>query len=77
MLAHHCMRVVDQGMIGICGTAVGTRLTPLGTTHQGGSHKGYGLSAVMEIVSGMLSGSELMNVAGLGNASHFFMVAVR
>ncbi len=152
MLAHHCMRVVDQGMIGICGTAVGprliptfgreprlgtnpiavgvptrsrapfvfdaamttvaqnrlelalrvgrpvppglftdedgvpytdermpdramgTRLTPLGTTHQGGSHKGYGLSAVMEILSGMLSGSELMNVAGLGNASHFFMV---
>lgn len=151
MLAHHCMRAVDRGMIGVCGTAVGprmiptfgrearlgtnplavgvptrsrapfvldaamtavaqnrlelalrvgrpvppglfadedgvpyreermperdmgTRLVPLGETRQNGSHKGYGLAAVMEILAGMLSGAELMSVAGLGNASHFFM----
>lgn len=151
MLAHHCMRAVDRGLIGVCGTAVGprliptfgreprlgtnpiavgvptrsrapfvfdaamtaiaqnrlelalrvgrpvppglfadeegapyteermpeasmgTRLVPLGGTRQNGSHKGYGLAAVMEILAGMLSGAELMSVAGLGNASHFFM----
>ena len=52
---------------------MGTRLLPLGGTPQGGSHKGYGLSAVMEILSGVLSGAQLMTVAGLGNANHFFM----
>jgi L-2-hydroxycarboxylate dehydrogenase (NAD+) len=55
--------------------AMGTRLVPLGGTRQGGSHKGYGLAAVMEILAGVLSGAQIMSlsVAGLGNAHHFFM----
>lgn len=45
------------------------RLSPLGGTHQMGGHKGYGLAAMVEILSSRLSGnSETSNGVG-----HFFL----
>jgi L-2-hydroxycarboxylate dehydrogenase (NAD+) len=152
MLAHHCIRASEQGLIGICGTAggprmlptfgreprlgtnpiaiavpagsrpsfvfdaamtavahnrlslalrvqrpvapnlfadeqgnpyraetqpqfeMGTRMLPLGSDRDLGSHKGYGLAAMVEILSGVLAGSEVLSSLGLGFATHFFMV---
>jgi L-2-hydroxycarboxylate dehydrogenase (NAD+) len=52
----------------------GTRMLPLGSTRGLGSHKGYGLAAIVEVLSGVLSGSEILSRMGLGFATHFFMV---
>lgn len=41
------------------------RLTPLGSTRELGSHKGYGLSTAVEILSGVLPGD--------GSVGHFFL----
>ncbi len=47
-----------------------TRLLPLGSTRDSGSHKGYGIAAAIEILCTVLSGSELMVNLGRDHASH-------
>jgi LDH2 family malate/lactate/ureidoglycolate dehydrogenase len=60
--------------------ALATRLlTPLGGTREGGSHKGYGLALMVEILAGVLSGAVYTeahrrrpDTAGRSNVGHFF-----
>jgi LDH2 family malate/lactate/ureidoglycolate dehydrogenase len=54
-------------------------LTPLGGTREGGSHKGYGLAVMVEILAGILSGAVYSEAqrqnpreAGRANVGHFF-----
>ena len=47
------------------------RLLPLGSTRESGSHKGYGLSCVVDILSGILSGTGYGMVPGRPNFTHF------
>ena len=47
------------------------RLLPLGSTREGGSHKGYGLACVVDILTGILSGTAYGMVPGRPNFSHF------
>jgi LDH2 family malate/lactate/ureidoglycolate dehydrogenase len=62
------------------GVALATRLlTPLGGTREGGSHKGYGLAVMVEILAGVLSGAvypeaQRTNPASAtrANVGHFF-----
>lgn len=49
------------------------RLLPLGSTRETGSHKGYGLAMVAEILSSVLSGSRFIFELGTGNAAHAVM----
>ena len=44
---------------------------PLGSTRESGSHKGYGLACMVDILSGVLSGSSFGMVPGRPNFSHF------
>ena len=46
-------------------------LLPLGSTRESGSHKGYGLACVVDILSGILSGTGFGMVPGRPNFSHF------
>ena len=46
-------------------------LLPLGSTRESGSHKGYGLSCIVDILSGILSGTAYGMVPGRPNFSHF------
>ena len=46
-------------------------LLPLGSTRESGSHKGYGLACVVDILSGVLSGTGYGMVPGRPNFSHF------
>lgn len=48
-----------------------SRILPLGSTRESGSHKGYGLSCMVDILSGILSGSAYGMVPGRPNFSHF------
>jgi L-2-hydroxycarboxylate dehydrogenase (NAD+) len=49
------------------------RLLPLGSTREGGSHKGYGLAIMVEILCGVLSGSVVaLNEAKSPERGHFF-----
>jgi LDH2 family malate/lactate/ureidoglycolate dehydrogenase len=49
------------------------RLLPLGGVHEQGSHKGYGLGVVVDILSGVLSGAGVAVGQGLGGqVGHFF-----
>ncbi len=55
-------------------------LTPLGGTRELGSHKGYGLAAMVEILSSTLSGASIHRVGDkadaanvIGDIGHFFM----
>ena len=47
------------------------RLLPVGSTRESGSHKGYGLSCIVDILSGVLSGTAFGMVPGRPNFSHF------
>jgi L-2-hydroxycarboxylate dehydrogenase (NAD+) len=47
------------------------RLLPLGSTYEAGSHKGYGLACVVEVLGSILSGSQVGFMAGSGAANHF------
>jgi len=48
-------------------------LLPLGSTREGGSHKGYGLGIMVEILCGVLSGSvAALNEAKSPERGHFF-----
>jgi len=48
-------------------------LLPLGSTREGGSHKGYGLAIMVEILCGVLSGSVVaLNDAKSADRGHFF-----
>lgn len=47
------------------------RLLPLGSTRDSGSHKGYGLACIVDILSGVLSGTGYGIVPGRPNFSHF------
>jgi LDH2 family malate/lactate/ureidoglycolate dehydrogenase len=59
--------------------ALATRLlTPLGGTREGGSHKGYGLAVMVEVLAGVLSGAVYPDDhrrqpagAGRANVGHF------
>ena len=46
-------------------------LLPLGGTRESGSHKGYGLACIVDILSGILSGTAYGMVPGRPNFSHF------
>ena len=46
-------------------------LLPLGSTRESGSHKGYGLACIVDILSGILSGTAYGMVPGRPNFSHF------
>jgi LDH2 family malate/lactate/ureidoglycolate dehydrogenase len=49
------------------------RLLPLGGSYEQGSHKGYGLAALVDILCGALSGSIQGDHGGVGNeVGHFF-----
>ena len=47
------------------------RFLPLGSTRESGSHKGYGLSCVVDILTGILSGTGYGMVPGRPNFNHF------
>ena len=47
------------------------RLLPLGSTRESGSHKGYGLACIVDIFTGILSGTAYGMVPGRPNFSHF------
>ena len=47
------------------------RLLPLGSSVTGGAHKGYGLAVVVEILSGVLSGTGFGQMLGPDNLGHF------
>ena len=56
------------------------RLTPLGGSRDLGSHKGYGLGMMVDILSSTLSGADIFCVSReegsnfvIGNVGHFFM----
>lgn len=53
-------------------TADAARLLPLGGSLESGSHKGYGLATVVEILAGVLAGCTVMSQVGRGHASHLF-----
>ena len=44
---------------------------PLGSTRESGSHKGYGLACIVDILTGPLSGTAFGMVPGRPNFSHF------
>jgi L-2-hydroxycarboxylate dehydrogenase (NAD+) len=46
-------------------------LLPLGSTYEAGSHKGYGLACVVEVLGSVLSGSKVGFLGGSGSANHF------
>ena len=46
-------------------------LLPLGSTRESGSHKGYGLSCIVDILCGVLSGTGYGMVPGRPNFAHF------
>lgn len=49
------------------------KLLPLGSTREGGSHKGYGLAIMVEILSGVLSGTvACLTPPEIGVRGHFF-----
>jgi L-2-hydroxycarboxylate dehydrogenase (NAD+) len=48
----------------------GSRLLPLGSTREMGSHKGYGLACVVEILSGILTGGGYSVKVGRPNFNH-------
>jgi LDH2 family malate/lactate/ureidoglycolate dehydrogenase len=47
------------------------QLLPLGSTPDAGSHKGYGLACVVEVLGSLLSGSQVGFISGSGAANHF------
>ena len=47
------------------------RLLPLGSTRELGSHKGYGLLAMVEVLSGILAGRDFADTAGPPTFSHY------
>jgi LDH2 family malate/lactate/ureidoglycolate dehydrogenase len=58
----------------------GTQMTPLGGTTEGGNHKGYGLGAMVEILSAALCGASLVTSENHGKRTpgtmelgHFFL----
>jgi LDH2 family malate/lactate/ureidoglycolate dehydrogenase len=53
------------------------RLLPLGSTFEQGSHKGYGLGVVVDILSGVLSGAGVAVGQGLGGQVGHFFAALR
>ena len=46
-------------------------LLPLGSARDGGSHKGYGLACIVDILTGILSGTAYGMAPGRPNFSHF------
>ena len=50
----------------------GRRLLPLGGSRDGGSHKGYGLAVVVEILCGVLTGTVTALNADQDPRGHFF-----
>ena len=53
------------------------RLLPLGGTPEQGSHKGYGLGMVVDVLSGVLSGAGVAVGQGLGGQVGHFFAALR
>ena len=51
--------------------AEGYQLLPLGSTRELGSHKGYGLSCVVDILAGVLTGVGYGAVPGRPNFGHY------
>jgi LDH2 family malate/lactate/ureidoglycolate dehydrogenase len=53
------------------------RLLPLGGTQEQGSHKGYGLGVVVDVLAGVLSGAGVAVGQGLGGQVGHFFAALR
>jgi LDH2 family malate/lactate/ureidoglycolate dehydrogenase len=53
------------------------RLLPLGGTQEQGSHKGYGLGVVVDVLCGVLSGAGVAVGQGLGGQVGHFFAALR
>ena len=53
------------------------RLLPLGGTPEQGSHKGYGLGVVVDVLAGVLSGAGVAVGQGLGGQVGHFFAALR
>ena len=53
------------------------RLLPLGGTPEQGSHKGYGLGVVVDVLCGVLSGAGVAVGQGLGGQVGHFFAALR
>ncbi len=49
----------------------GQLMLPVGGTREGGSHKGYGLSVMIDILAGVLSGTGPGLMSGVSRAHHF------
>jgi LDH2 family malate/lactate/ureidoglycolate dehydrogenase len=49
----------------------GIWLLPLGSTRELGSHKGYGLMAIVEVLGGILSGGGYVGVPGITTFGHY------
>lgn len=50
---------------------VDQRMLPLGSTPETGSHKGYGLAAIVEVLASILPGGGFMGRYGLAFSGHF------
>lgn len=50
---------------------VDERMLPLGATPEGGSHKGYGLAATVEVLASILPGGGFMGRYGMSFSGHF------
>jgi L-2-hydroxycarboxylate dehydrogenase (NAD+) len=48
----------------------GYKLLPLGAVPEMGSHKGYGLASMIEVLASVLAGSEVVSTLGIGHANH-------
>lgn len=53
-------------------TGIGLRQLPLGGNREQGSHKGYGLALMVEILAAMLSGAPALVVENTSGYKHFF-----
>ena len=53
------------------GSGYPARVLPLGSTRELGSHKGYGLACVVEILCGILSGAGFAMMGDRANTKHF------
>lgn len=70
----------DRGGVPTTDAAVAAeafRLLPLGSSHELGSHKGYSLGVLVDILAGLLSGAGVSMDEGLGNQVGHFFAALR
>ncbi|MEM1248547.1 MAG: Ldh family oxidoreductase [Acidobacteriota bacterium] len=70
----------DRGGVPTTDAAVAAdafRLMPLGSSHELGSHKGYSLGVLVDVLAGLLSGAGVSMDEGLGHQVGHFFAALR